>query len=29
LNPAGDSLIQVHRLVQAITRAQLTAEQAG
>jgi Tetratricopeptide repeat len=27
--PAGDGLVQVHRLVQAITRAQLTARQAG
>lgn len=26
--PAGDGLIQVHRLVQAITRAQLTAQEA-
>ena len=26
---AGDGLVQVHRLVQAITRAQLTARQAG
>lgn len=24
--PAGDGLVQVHRLVQAVTRAQLTAE---
>lgn len=27
--PAGDGLVQVHRLVQAITRAQLTALEAG
>ena len=27
--PAGDGLVQVHRLVQAVTRAQLTADQAG
>jgi hypothetical protein len=27
--PAGDGLVQVHRLVQAITRAQLTTDQAG
>ena len=26
---AGDGLVQVHRLVQAVTRAQLTADQAG
>jgi len=26
--PAGDGLVQVHRLVQAVTRAQLTADQA-
>ncbi len=29
LTPAGDGLVLVHRLVQAITRAQLTAEAAG
>ena len=28
-SPAGDGLVQVHRLVQAVTRAQLTAEQAA
>ena len=27
--PAGDGLVQVHRLVQAVTRAQLTPGQAG
>lgn len=27
--PADDGLVQVHRLVQAVTRAQLTADQAG
>jgi hypothetical protein len=27
--PAGDGLVQVHRLVQAVTRIQLDAEQAG
>jgi hypothetical protein len=27
--PAGDGLVQVHRLVQAVTRAQLTPDQAG
>ena len=27
--PAGDGLVQVHRLVQAVTRAQLTAREAG
>jgi len=27
--PAGDGLVQVHRLVQAVTRAQLTAAQTG
>ena len=29
VSPAGDGLVLVHRLVQAITRAQLTAEEAG
>jgi len=29
VSPAGDGLVLVHRLVQAITRAQLTAEAAG
>jgi hypothetical protein len=29
VTPAGDSLVLVHRLVQAITRAQLAAEEAG
>ena len=29
VTPAGDGLVLVHRLVQAITRAQLTAEEAG
>src|SRR6202041_1892737 len=29
ITPAGDGLVLVHRLVQAITRAQLTAEAAG
>ena len=29
VTPAGDGLVLVHRLVQAITRAQLTAEAAG
>ena len=29
VTPAGDGLLLVHRLVQAITRAQLTAEAAG
>jgi Tetratricopeptide repeat len=29
ITPAGDGLVLVHRLVQAITRAQLTGEQAG
>jgi hypothetical protein len=29
LTPAGDGLVLVHRLVQAITRAQLSAEAAG
>jgi hypothetical protein len=28
-SPVGDGLVQVHRLVQAVTRAQLTAPQAG
>ena len=29
VTPAGDGLVLVHRMVQAITRAQLTAEEAG
>jgi len=29
VSPAGDGLVLVHRLVQAITRAQLSAEAAG
>ena len=29
VTPAGDGLVLVHRLVQAVTRAQLTAEAAG
>jgi hypothetical protein len=28
-SPAGDGLVQAHRLVQAVTRAQLTAREAG
>jgi len=29
VTPAGDGLVVVHRMVQAITRAQLSAEEAG
>ena len=29
ITPAGDGLVLVHRLVQAVTRAQLSAEVAG
>ncbi len=29
VTPAGDGLVLVHRLVQAITRAQLSAEEAA
>jgi hypothetical protein len=29
ISPAGDGLVLVHRLVQAMTRAQLTADEAG